>query len=180
MQFLAEGYRNYPPSVRETIVRRKQWWDRRSQFYAVTQSPYTGQKLPCCVKFPRLSSKLEKLPRNHPWSKHRLGRYNGMYFIPPEENEHQVVMDDVFRGNVNITEAFFNSPKFKLLQQGFELMYKKVKVNKGGRPAYILLRNDNHNFSTDDKATLQPLGNFYSFSFFINSSKIPSCYQSIK
>jgi len=162
MQYLAEGFRNYPPSVRDAIAKRRQWWDRRSQFYAVTQSPYVGQKLPCCVKFPRLSKKLEKLPRTHPWAKHRLGCYNGLYFLPPEENEFQVVFDDVIKGDINITNTFFESPNFKLLEKGFELMYKKVKVNKKGRSAYIVLQNETNNFSTDDKATLEPLGNFIS------------------
>ena len=146
MQFVADHYRNYSQYVQREIRMRKQEWDWRSQFYALTRNPELGQKLPCYVKFPKLHSDLEKIPRNHPWANHRQGKYNGLYFIPTEEKVLNVTIKDVTIGEKNITANYFNTASFNLLGKGFEYMYEKLDPDT--RPGSFVMVNENYNIAT--------------------------------
>lgn len=146
MQFINECVRQYSQTAQDFMRNRKQQWDRRSQYFAVTHNPTTGHKIPCCVKFPKIADTFEKCDRSHPWAAHREGKFNGLYVIPDESVAVGVELEDVIRGDVNITQDFLQSPVFALLKVGFNIMYKKLSPH-GGK---VRLVHSEYNFSTDD------------------------------
>ena len=158
MQFVVDHYRNYSRYVQKDISSQKQQWDRRSQFYALTQNPELSQKLPCYVKFPKLHSDLEKIPCNHPWANHRQGKYNGLYFIPTEEKVIDVSTKDVTVGNQNITANYFNTPSFNLLGKGFEYMYEKLDPDN--HPRSFVMVNEDYNISMAKGPELHQLSKY--------------------
>ena len=142
MQHVAEHYRNYTKTVRDSISNRKQQFDRRSQYYSLTHNPELGEKLPSYVKFPKLSNQLDSLPRSHPWVQHRLGKYNGLYFIPTEQDTETCrysSFQNVVVGQKEITRDFFNHPLFAIFSKGLDYMYLKIDTTE--RRGHIQLAN---------------------------------------
>ena len=131
MQHVGEHYRNYTKTVRDSISNRKQQFDWWSQYYSLTHNPELGEKLPSYVKFPKLSNELDSLPRSHPWAQHRLGKYNGLYFIPTEKDtetcRHCSFQNVVMK---EITRDFFNHPLFAILSKGLNYMYLKIDTTE--------------------------------------------------
>ena len=155
MQYIPDHYKNYSKYVREGIYNRKQQFDRWSQLYSVTENVELGQKLPAYVKFPCLSKELdEDLPKEHLWAQHRLGKYNGLYFIPLEEfstNDplrHVIISSKYKNGeeqNVDISKMFFETAYYQIIALGLKSIY--LKLNTQDVPGTILLRNEDMNIS---------------------------------
>ena len=63
MDCTVDHYRNYSNYVRKSVKNWKQQFNRCGQLFGVTENVLIGQKLPCYVKFPKLSKELdEELP----------------------------------------------------------------------------------------------------------------------
>ena len=142
MQHIVEHYRHYTKTVRDSISNRKQQFDRQSQYYSLTHNPELGEKLPSYVKFPKLSNELDSLPRSHPWVQHRLRKYNGLYFIPTEQDTEtcrNCSFQDVVIGQKAITQDFFNHPLFAILSKGLDYMHLKIDTTEHW--GYIQLTN---------------------------------------
>ena len=155
MQYIPDYYKNYSKYVRDGIYNRKQQFDWQSQLYSVTENVERGQKLPAYVKFPCLSKELdEDLSKEHLWAQHRLGKYNGLYFIPSDEcatNDplrHVIISSKYQNGeeqNVDISKMFFETPKYQIIALGLKSIY--LKLNTQELPGTILLRNEDMNIS---------------------------------
>ena len=146
MQYVADHYKNYTKTVQNAISNRRQHFDRRSQLYSVTQNPELGEKLPCYVKFPKLSRQLDVLPRKHPWAQHRLGKHNGLYFIPTKATTESCTNSNwknVVFGDCDITADFFDHPLYKMISKGMEYMHLKIDTTQ--RPGLIRLSRQNVN-----------------------------------
>ena len=142
MQCVADHYHNYTEVVRRSISNRRQYFDRRSQLYSVTRNPELGEKLPSFVNFPKLSVLFEKLSRKHVWAQHRLGKHNGLYFIPTEETTEQCqnfTLPNVVIGNMEITQMFFREPLYGVLEKGLQYLYLKLDTTE--TPGLIQLKN---------------------------------------
>ena len=142
MQYVADHYRNYTEVIRRSISNRRQYFDQQSQLYSVIRNPELGEKLPSFVKFPKLSVLFEKLSRKHVWAQHRLGKHNGLYFIPTEETTEQCqnfTLPNVVIGNMEITQTFFREPLYGVLEKGLQYLYLKLDMTE--TPGLIQLKN---------------------------------------
>ena len=120
----------HPTYYTQFHKKRKQQFDRRGQYFSLTHNHYLGNKLPMAVKFPKISQFFETIPKDHPWSRHRLGIYNGLYVVP-ENVQGPFQIPGVKINNYDPLPEFFRTPKFKLLDRAFNLIYKKLSIVNG-------------------------------------------------
>ena len=153
MQFLPHYRKNYSKSVRDMLHNRKQLHNRRSQYYSVTYHPESGNKLPFFVKYPKIADYFEEVHEKHPWANHRSGVLNGMYLIPHKATKDGLTINDAIFGKTNITEEFFDTKIYKLIEGSMCLMYEKLEVVRNRQ---LVLRNQTTNFAQDEE--LEVLG----------------------
>ena len=155
MQFLHTYARTHGEGYLHSLGIRKQQWDRRSQYYSVIRAA-SGNRMPFYVKFPRLSEYFEKLEPDHPWAKHRLGKYNGLYYVPVDPHTTGFSIDKVTFGDTDLRAEFFNSPVYKLLAKGFQKVYLKLDISEA---RVVKLISEDFNFAKDDP-NLKELGEY--------------------
>ena len=152
MQYLHTYTREYGADQLRTLKNRHQQWDRRAQFFGVVRAS-SGNRLPFYVKFPRISEYFEKLEQDHPWSKHRLGKYNGLYYVPVNPHKRGFVIDGVTFGDTDLRAEFMATPIYKLLTDGFQKVFLKLNVDAGART--VSLGSQDFNFAKDDPGLKQ-------------------------
>ena len=147
MQYLHAYTRDYGEDQLKTLKNRKQQWDRRAQYYSVIRAS-AGNRMPFYAKFPRISEYFEKLESDHPWSKHRLGKYNGLYYVPINTHKAGFFIDGVTFGQTDMRDEFFQSPIYELLSKGLRKVYLKLDIDTGAKVAS--LGSQDFNFTRDD------------------------------
>ena len=145
MQYAHAYTRPYSDTSLKDLKSRHAQWDKRSQYHSVIKGS-TGNRMPFYVKFPRVSETFENLPPGNRWAKNRLGKYNGLYYVPDNPHTHSFRVDDVKFGEKDIREEFFNSPEYKLLQYSMQRCYRKLHVT-GART--VTLERQEYSFQDD-------------------------------
>ena len=122
------------------VTRRTQKYTRQTQYYAHTFNPKPAHGLPFFVKFPSISKYFEEIPRDHIWSQHRQGIYNGMFYVPaqPNTDKENFRIPEVIFGDVNISEKFKTTSHYKLIQT-LDRIYDKLYIDGS---EHVHLRND--------------------------------------
>ena len=148
-----------PEYIRRFYRNRRQRHDRRGQLHSVTCNPRLGEKLPMVVKFPFISEDYEKMDENHDNSKHRLGMLNGLYVVP-DTNTGQFILPSVKVENYDPLPEFWKTPRFKLLDHAFSLVYEKLKLHP-----VVAIKPSEKNFTEDEKLInySEYLLSFYNF-----------------
>ena len=118
----------YPEYVRRFYRNRKQQHDRRGQLHSITCNPRLDEKLPMVVKFPFISEEYETMEESHDNSKHRLGMLNGLYLVP-DMNTGEFVLPSVKVEQYDPLPEFWKTPRFKLLDYAFNLVYEKLSLH---------------------------------------------------
>ena len=116
----------YPKYVCMFQKNRSQKYDRRGQYPAITRNPKLGHKLPMVVKFLMISPFFEQIA-NSPYANQRLGIFNGLYIVPEDTNV-KFQLPEVKIGTYEPLQDFFQSPRFKLLDTAFNLIYNKLDL----------------------------------------------------
>ena len=131
------------------VKKRTQKYSKQTQYYAHTFNPKRSHGLPFFAKFPKISQYFEDVPRNHIWSQHRQGLYNGMFFVPaqPDVTKDNFRIPRVIFGNKNINDEFKESAEYKLIQQ-FIKVYKKMQIDPSMN---VHLVNEEYDFTTDSE-----------------------------
>ena len=98
-------------------------------------------------KFPSISKYFEEVPREHIWSQHRQGLYNGLFYVPaqPNVNRQNFRIPQVLFGNVNINQHFRTTAHYKLIKQ-FKSIYKKIHIDDAN---HVHIMSDEHDFTKD-------------------------------
>ena len=141
MEKLTKGQFSY-------VTKRTQKYSRQTQYYTHTYNPKPSHGLPFFVKFPSISTYFEEIPRDHMWSQHRQGIYNGMFYVPAQPNTDQqnFKIPQVIFGNVNITEKFKTTSHYKLIQT-LDRIYDKLYFDTS---EHVHLRNEDMDFTKDE------------------------------
>ena len=116
----------YPKYVCKFQKNHSQKYDRRGQYHAITHNPKLDHKLPMVVKFPMISPFFEQIT-NLPYANQGLGVFNGLYIIPDDTNL-KFQLPEVKIGTYEPLLEFFQSPRFKLLDTAFNLIYDKLDL----------------------------------------------------
>ena len=154
MQYAHKYAKDYSDTAKKALQNQHQQWDKRSQYHSVIKGSL-GNRMPFYVKFPRISDAFEKLDKEHPWAKNRLGKYNGLYYVPNNPDQSGFEVDSVKFGDKDIRQEFFASPVYKLLQDSMQKCYNKLFVQNART---VLLTNQEYCFRED--AELIALGKF--------------------
>ena len=96
-----------------------------------------------------ISQYFEDIPRNHIWSNHRQGLYNGMFFVPaePDLTEANFIIPPIQFGELTVNALFKKSPEYLMLKQ-FTRCYNKMHIDES---LGVTLMNEDYDFSKDDQ-----------------------------
>ena len=88
-----------------------------------------------------------------------MGKHNGLYFVPIEENlTNDKVIPHTKYNDVDITQNFFDD-LFKVLDLGLGLMYYKMDLAR--RRGKVTLSNPDYNISTPHGLEIEQLCKYY-------------------
>ena len=76
-----------------------------------------------------------------------------MYLVPHKATKDGLTINDAIFGKTNITEEFFDTKIYKLIEGSMCLMYEKLEVVRNRQ---LVLRNQTTNFAQDEE--LEVLG----------------------
>ena len=168
--------KRYPKYMTTFQKNRKQQYDKRNQLHSVTHNHRLGHKLPMVVKFPFISRFFEEAKPPHPYRAHRLGIFNGLYIVPEGEGL-EFELPSVKTGDYDPVSDFFETPRFKLLNHGFNMMYQKIDLSP-----VVSLNEAKRKIKFTEDETLKDYGNYHNltnhFTYFPSFRQITS-YTSI-
>ena len=108
------------------------------------------------MKFPKISNIFDKVARDHLWADHRLGTYNGLYYVSaePDEKLEKFKIPEVKFGTTDFYDEFVNTAHYALLQE-FTKPYDNMDTDD---TMEVQLGDEAYNFSTID--SIKKAGNF--------------------